>query len=72
MSSSFLVAHGLTASLICAVLGLLYAVYLIRWILLSPAGNDRMREIAAAVQQGARAYLNRQMVSIGSIAVFII
>jgi len=72
MSSTFLVAHGLTASLICAVLGLIYALYLIRWVLLCPAGNERMREIASAVQQGARAYLNRQMVSIGSIAVVII
>ena len=72
MSSTLLVAHGLTASLICAVLGLIYALYLIRWVLLCPAGNERMREIAAAVQQGARAYLNRQMVSIGSIAVVII
>jgi len=71
MSSAFLVSNGLLLSLICAVFGLLYAAYLIRWILVSPAGNDRMREIAAAVQQGAKAYLNRQIVSIGAIAVMI-
>ena len=66
-----LVSDGLTISLICAILGLLYAVYLIRWILASPSGNDRMREIASAIQQGAKAYLNRQILSVGSIAVLI-
>ena len=38
-----LVSDGLAISLVCAVLGLLYAAYLIRWILVSPSGNDRMR-----------------------------
>jgi len=71
MSSAYLVSNGLFLSLVCAVLGLFYAAYLIRWILASPAGNDRMREIAAAVQQGAKAYLNRQIMSIGAIAVII-
>ncbi len=66
-----LVSDGLSISLACAILGLLYAVYLIRWILVSPTGNDRMREIASAIQQGAKAYLNRQIVSVGSIAVVI-
>jgi len=71
MSSAFLVSNGLLLSLFCAVLGLVYAAYLIRWILASPAGNERMREIASAVQQGAKAYLNRQIMSIGAIAVVI-
>ncbi|TSA34752.1 MAG: sodium-translocating pyrophosphatase [Verrucomicrobiaceae bacterium] len=71
MSSAFLVSNGLLISLACAVFGLFYAAYLVRWILASPAGNDRMREIAAAVQQGAKAYLNRQIMSIGAIAVII-
>lgn len=66
-----LVTDGLSISLVCALLGLLYAAYLIRWILVSPDGNDRMREIAGAIQQGAKAYLNRQIVSVGSIAVVI-
>lgn len=66
-----LVADGLTVSLVCALLGLVYAVYLIRWILASPSGSERMREIAGAIQLGAKAYLNRQVVSVGSIAVVI-
>ena len=36
-----------------------------------PAGNERMRQIAAAVQEGAKAYLNRQVVTISVIAIII-
>ncbi|MBE2205004.1 MAG: sodium-translocating pyrophosphatase [Chthoniobacterales bacterium] len=71
MCTFFQVSNGLAISLLCAIFGLLYAVYLIRWILKSPSGNDRMREIAEAIQLGAKAYLNRQIMSVGSIAVII-
>jgi K(+)-stimulated pyrophosphate-energized sodium pump len=66
-----LVSDGLALSLACAVFGLLYAFYLIAWILRLPAGNERMKEIAGAIQQGAQAYLNRQLVSVGAIAVLV-
>ncbi|MDX2080368.1 MAG: sodium-translocating pyrophosphatase [Terrimicrobiaceae bacterium] len=66
-----LVADGIAMSLICAVLGLVYAFWLIGWILRSPAGNARMKEIAGAIQLGAQAYLNRQLLSVGTIAVLI-
>jgi K(+)-stimulated pyrophosphate-energized sodium pump len=52
-------------ALVAAVLALLYGVMSIKWIVGLPTGNDRMREIAAAVQEGAQAYLNRQYTTIG-------
>ncbi len=44
----------------CGLLAPVYSVYAIRSVLAAPAGTERMREIAAAIQEGARAYLNRQ------------
>ncbi|MBN8708799.1 MAG: sodium-translocating pyrophosphatase [Verrucomicrobia bacterium 61-8] len=58
-------------ALAAAVLGLAVAVILIAKILRSPTGNDRMQSIAKAIQEGARAYLNRQITTICMISVVI-
>jgi K(+)-stimulated pyrophosphate-energized sodium pump len=56
-------------SLVAAGLALLYGVISIKWILGLPTGNDRMRAISAAVQEGAQAYLKRQYTTIGMVGV---
>src|SRR6478752_3581965 len=62
---------GVPLSMVCAVIGLAAAFYLIGVVVRSPSGNQRMREISGAIQEGAKAYLNRQVITISSIAVII-
>ena len=62
-------SHDLLFAFVCSVAGLAAGAIWIRSILRRPTGNDRMREIAAAVQQGAVAYLWRQYRTIAIVGI---
>ena len=64
-----LLNSGVPLALGCAIIGLLFAFVLITRILKASPGNERMRQISTAVQEGAKAYLNRQVITISVIAV---
>ncbi len=57
--------------LICGALAIAYGIWAARSVLSASAGSDRMQEIAAAIQEGASAYLNRQYLTIGAVGVVI-
>src|SRR5579872_148153 len=69
MTTANAIAMAIGFALACGVIAILYGVYLIFWILRKPAGNDRMREIAAAIQEGAMAYMRRQYSTVAIVAI---
>ena len=60
---------GLVFALLCALGAIAYGAYSIRWLLAKPDGNEEMRSISLAIQEGASAYLNRQYMTIGAVGV---
>ncbi|MFZ0974561.1 MAG: sodium-translocating pyrophosphatase [Solirubrobacteraceae bacterium] len=69
--SSFLTHHGVLIALICAGAAVAYGVLTSRALLALSPGNEAMRTISAAVQEGARAYLNRQYTTIAGVGVIL-
>jgi K(+)-stimulated pyrophosphate-energized sodium pump len=60
---------GIELGLGAGILAILYGLYLIAWVLRQPAGNATMQAIAAAIQEGAMAFLKRQYTTVGIVAV---
>ncbi len=67
--TDFLTDYGVLIALVCAGAAVLYGALVTQRLLARSAGNDRMREISGAVQEGAKAYLNRQYTIIAMVAV---
>src|SRR3954447_15057314 len=61
--------HAVLLALVGAGIAVGYGLYLTWWLLKQPAGNERMREISRAVQEGAAAYLRKQYTAIAVVAV---
>ena len=61
--------HAVLVALVGAGVAVGYGMWLTAWLLRQPSGNERMREIAQAVQEGAAAYLKRQYTTIALVAI---
>ena len=59
----------LLLAIICAIGAIVYGVWSIRWLLAKPEGDDTMRAISQAIQEGASAYLRRQYITIAIVGV---
>ena len=69
--AGFLSDNSAWIALVCGLIAIAYGLGLAVYILKQPDGNERMREIAGAIQEGAKAYLTRQYVIIGVVAVIL-
>jgi K(+)-stimulated pyrophosphate-energized sodium pump len=68
---SFVSNNAMLVAVICGLIAVVYGILLIRWLLALPAGDEAMRSVAGAVQEGAKAYLNRQYRTIAMVGVVV-
>jgi K(+)-stimulated pyrophosphate-energized sodium pump len=71
---SFVTENAVLIAVICALVAVVYGVVLRSWLMKLPAGDEKMQAVSGAVQEGARAYLNRQYRTIAMVGavVFVI
>ena len=71
---SFVSNNAMLLAIICGLIAVVYGILLIRWLLKLPAGDEAMQRVAGAIQEGAKAYLDRQYrtIAIVGVGVFII
>jgi K(+)-stimulated pyrophosphate-energized sodium pump len=67
--SDFLSDHGVIVALVCALIAVAYGLLTSRALLAMSPGNEVMRNLSAAIQEGASAYLKRQYTTIGAVGV---
>ena len=67
--TKFLTDYGVVIALVCAGAAVVYGAVITRRLLARSPGNERMREISGAVQEGAKAYLTRQYTIIAGVAI---
>src|SRR4029079_801063 len=67
--TDFLTDHGVVVALVCAAAGVLYGAIVTNRLLALPGGHARILGLSGAVQEGAKAYLNRQYMIIGVVAI---
>ncbi len=67
--TEFLTDYGVLIALVCAGAAVLYGALITQRLLAKSPGNERMQEISGAVQEGAKAYLNRQYLIIAIVAI---
>ncbi len=62
---------GLIFAIVCGFIAIAYGIWASKSVMAADAGNERMQEIAGAIQEGARAYLNRQYLTIGAVGIVV-
>ena len=67
--TDFLTDYGIVLALVCAAAAVVYGAVITKSLLAKSPGNERMQEISGAIQDGAKAYLNRQYTIIAAVAV---
>jgi K(+)-stimulated pyrophosphate-energized sodium pump len=65
-------SQGVMLAIVCAIVAIIYGIWSRQWLMAKPTGNAKMQEIAAAIQEGAQAYLNKQYTAIAVVGAILL